>query len=450
MSKIKNIKAKEIKDSRGNPTIEVELRTDKGVFVASVPSGASTGKNEALELRDEDGKGVKKAIKNINKIIAPKLEGKDPVEQKEIDDLMISLDGTENKSRLGANAILAVSMAVCRAGAGVKKISLYQHVKKLCDLEDSSLRGGNSRRSNLKTDEIASPRLRAGLAMTTGYEMPLAMFNILEGGKHAHNDLEIQEFMIVPQKKSFAENLILCNKIFQSLKNIIEKNYGNVELGDEGGFAPQISKTEQALYLLKSAIKMNSPAGGIKIALDAAASQFYKEGKYKIENRELTRTELLEFYEDLMNRFPIILIEDPFAEEDWQGFESIVRLLCDHHTHTPVYGCDGVIVVGDDLTTTNIKRIKEAHNKSACNGVILKLNQIGTVSETIKASNLAKSFGWKTIVSHRSGETMDNFIADFAVGVGADYIKAGSPAKEERMVKYKRLLEIERELSGRK
>ena len=401
MSKIKSIKAKEIKDSRGNPTIEVKLETEKGKFLASVPSGASTGKNEALELRDEDGKGVKKAIKNINKIIAPKLENQNPENQVKIDKLLIELDGTENKSKLGANAILAVSMAVCRAGADVKKIPLYQHIAEL---------GGR----------MTSPQL------------PLPMFNILEGGAHAKNGLDIQEFMVVPQKETFAENLVLCNKVFQSLKALLTKSYGSdILIGDEGGFAPPISKTEQALYLLKNAV------GGeldVKFAIDCAASQFYSEGKYKIESRDLTRQEFLEFYLGLVNDFSIISIEDPFSEEDWQGFESIVRQLGDK-----------TLIIGDDLTTTNIKRIKEAHNKSACNGVILKLNQIGTVSETIEASKLAKSFGWKTIVSHRSGETMDDFIADFSVGIGADYIKSGSPTKEERMVKYSRLIEIERE-----
>jgi enolase len=399
MSKIKSIIAREIKDSRQNPTIEVELETEKGSFVASVPSGASTGKNEALELRDADGKGVALAIKNVNEIIAPKLLGKDVVNQQEIDNLMISLDGTENKSKLGANAILPVSMAVCRAGAGSKKIPLYKHIAELAEVK-------------------------------TPLKIPLAMFNILEGGAHANNELDIQEFMVVPSKKTFVENLVLCNKIFQNLKENIEKNYGKAEMGDEGGFAPQISKTEQALFLLKNAIGKED----CKIALDAAASQFFNDGKYKIDERELTRDELLEFYENLAKNFSLISIEDPFGEEDWNGFEYIVRQLGKN-----------ILIIGDDLTTTNIKRIREAHNKSACNGVILKLNQIGTVFETIEAANLAKSFGWKTIVSHRSGETMDDFIADLAVAIG-DFIKAGSPAKEERMVKYSRLLEIEKEL----
>ncbi|TSC94488.1 MAG: enolase 1, (alpha) [Parcubacteria group bacterium Licking1014_1] len=419
MAKIKNIIAREIKDSRGNPAIEVKLEISRGIFFASVPSGASTGKNEALELRDEDGKGVKKAIENINKIIAPKLERRNPEEQKEIDQLMIDLDGTENKSKLGANAILAVSVAVCRAGAGAEKLPLYQHISELTDV-----------------------RRPKALGRLTSQKIPLPMFNFIEGGAHAKNDLSIQEFIIIPQKEKFSENLVLCNKIFQNLKDIIEKNYGSAIFGDEGGFAPQVYKTEQALYLLKNAIGSENA----KIALDAAASQFYQDGKYKIDGQEFTDAELLEFYEDLISRFSIISIEDPFAEEDWNGFQSIVRHIACPPKPAGEGGCDKIIIIGDDLTTTNIKRIKEAHNKNACNGVILKPNQIGTVTETIEAVKLAKSFGWKTIVSHRSGETMDDFIADLAVGLSTDFIKSGSPAKEERMVKYNRLLEIESEL----
>jgi len=407
MSKIKSITAREIKDSRGKPTVEVELETEKGTFVASVASGASTGENEALELRDADGRGVSTAIRNINEIIAPKLKGSDVLNQKGIDELMISLDGTENKSKLGANAILPVSIAVCRAGAAANKVSLFMHIAEL-----------------------------AGSPLSVGhYQLPLAMFNILNGGAHAKNDLDIQEFMIIPHKKTFVENLVVCNKVFNTLKSIISKNFGveHLELGDEGGFAPPIATAEQALYLLKNA---SVGEAEIKFALDCAASEFCENGRYNLEGREMTKVELLEFYEGLVNSFPIVSIEDPFSEEDWQGFESIVRQLGKK-----------IIVVGDDLTTTNIKKIKEAHSKLACNGVILKLNQIGTVSETIEASNMAKSFGWKTIVSHRSGETMDNFIADLSVGLKADYLKAGSPAKPERMVKYQRLLEIEQELN---
>jgi enolase len=318
---------------------------------------------------------------------------------------MIALDGTENKSKLGANALLGVSLAVCRAGAGSKKIPLYQHIADLAGVADAT-------------------------------KIPLAMFNILNGGAHAKNELDIQEFMIVPHKKTFAENLVVCNRVFNVLKEAIAKNFGedHLGLGDEGGFAPPIATAAQALYLLKNASEGESD---VNFSLDCAASEFYKDGKYNLEKREMTRSELLDFYMDLINTFPIISIEDPYSEQDWQGFESIVQQL------------DGkVIVVGDDLTTTNIKRVKDANNKKACNGIILKLNQIGTVSETIEAANLAKSFGWKTIVSHRSGETMDDFIADLSVGLKADFLKAGSPAKPERMAKYARLLEIENELKN--
>ena len=413
MSKIKGIIAREIKDSRGNPTVEVELKTEKNSFIASVPSGASTGKNEALELRDEDGKGVSKATENINKIIVPELKGKNPVEQKEIDTIMIKLDGTNNKSKLGANAILPVSLAVCRAGASDKKLALYKYIAQL--------------------SENNSP-----------LTIPFPSFNILEGGAHvrrtpsiggAINKLDIQEFMVVLQKKSFIENLISANKIFNNLKEILAKNYGdNIEIGDEGGFAPKISKTEQALFLLKNAIG-NEDA---KMIIDVAASEFYQDGKYLFEEKELSRIQLAEFYQDLVKRFAIIAIEDPFSEEDWEGFKEITSLL------------PSITIIGDDLTTTNIKRIKEAKAKNACNGVIIKPNQIGTVSETIGALRLATSYGWKTMVSHRSGETMDTFIADLAVGAGADFIKSGSPSQPERMVKYNRLLEIENELTARK
>ncbi len=412
MSKIKEIYAREIKDSRNNPTIEVELKTEKSSFTASCPSGVSTGKNEALELRDADGRGISKAIENVNKILAPKLKNKDPVSQKELDDIMIELDGTYNKSKLGANAILPVSMVICRAGASAEKLPLYLYISKLTG---SSL------------------------------NIPFPSFNILEGGAHAKNDLDIQEFMIVPEKKSFSENLVLVNKIFQNLQEIITKNYPariatqnvagggkEIEMGDEGGFAPKISKTEQALFLLKNAIDNNSD---VKIAIDCAASQFYKEGKYILEKKEFSRINLIDFYKDLATRFPIISIEDPFSEDDWQGFEEIIKEM------------PNITIIGDDLTTTNVKRIKLAHSKNACNGVIIKQNQIGTVTETIDAAKLVKSFGWKTVVSHRSGETMDDFIADLAVGIGADFIKSGSPSQAERMVKYNRLLEIENELS---
>ena len=337
------------------------------------------------------------------------MKGKNPENQKELDELMIALDGTPNKSKLGANAILPISMAICRAGAASKKIPLYQHIS-----------------------EIGNWKLVIG-----NFKMPLPGFNFLEGGRHAEgrNKLEMQEFMVIPQKKSFRENLILGSQIFEKFKENIIKNYGaDVPMSDEGAFAPQTSKVEPILFMLKSAIGP-SEAG---IALDCAASEFYNNGKYVLEGKEFSRQELLEFYKDLIDRFPIISIEDPFSEDDWTGFEELKKAL------------PGTIIIGDDLTTTNIAKIKEAESKKACNGIIIKLNQIGTVSETIEAVKLAQSYGWKIMVSHRSGETMDNFIADLAVGVGADFIKSGAYTKDERKVKYDRLLEIENELSKNK
>ena len=426
MSKIKNITAREIKDSRGKPTVEVEVETDKGVFVDSVPSGASTGATEALELRDADGVGVLTAIKNVNEIIAPKLKGFDVVNQQEVDRTMTELDGTENKSKLGANAILAVSLAVCRAGASAKKVPLYRHIHDLSVLD-------------------------SGFRQNDKLKIPLPMFNILNGGRHAKNGLDIQEFMIVPHKKTIVENLVVCNAVFNKLKEILEKNYGeldfrfrgndiNAMLGDEGGLAPPVATAEQALFLLKNAGEGQTD---LKFALDSAASEFYKSapsgvGKYVLEEKELSRTQMIEFYKNLTQEFAIISLEDPLFEEDWEGWKEI-------NLKFEILNSK-LMIVADDLTTTNIKRIREAHNKSACNAVLIKLNQIGSVSETIEAINMTKSFGWKVIVSHRSGETMDSFIADLAVGSGADFLKAGSPAKEERMVKYQRLVEIEKEI----
>ncbi len=402
MSKIQEIIAREIKDSRGKPTVEVEVITDKGSFVAACPSGASTGKNEALELRDEDKRGVQTAIKNVNEIIAPKLVGMDPSNQKEIDDMMVALDGTPNKSKLGANAILPVSMAVCRAGAAAQKMALYDHISKA---------SGNK------------------------INMPFPSFNILNGGAHAKNELEIQEFMVVPQKKTFQENLLVGSTIFNKLTELLKEQYGSVpEMGDEGGYAPQVKNAEQSLLLIKAAMGSNTDVG---IALDCAASEFYRDGKYEVEEgKQLSRAEMVEFYTDLAARFPIISIEDPFEEGDFEGFKELHKALTD------------VVIIGDDLTTTNITLIKDAESKKACNGIIIKLNQIGTVSETIEAVNLAKSYGWKIMVSHRSGETLDNFIADFSVGVGADFIKSGAYTKEERKTKYDRLLAIEQELKS--
>lgn len=412
--KISELKAREIKDSRGNLTVEVELKAGNSSFSASVPSGASTGKNEAAVLP------VSVAIENINKIIAPKLKGNNPENQEEIDNLMIRLDGTKDKSKLGANAILPVSIAVSRAGAASKKLPLYLHIR-----------------------EISSFKLQ-----DSSFKLPLPSFNLIEGGAHTvgRNKLDFQEFMAVPQKKSFKENLILANQVFKNLEHLIKKNFkGGILIGDEGGFAPPILKIEQALFLLKEAIGNLE----VKIIIDSAASQFYKDGKYEVEGKSLTRSQMVELYKDLVSRFPIIAVEDPFAEEDFEGFKDIMSRFNRGSSTDLLSGqqISGVFIIGDDLTTTNAAMIKTAHSKNACNGVIIKPNQIGTVTETVEAVRLVKSYGWKIMVSHRSGETIDTFIADLSVGVGADFIKSGAPTQEERMVKYSRLLEIEQELS---
>jgi len=418
--KIKKIKAREILDSRGNPTVGVELETDFGNFLASVPSGASRGRYEAVELRDGGkrylGKGVLKAVRNINEVIAPKLIGKDPTKQKEIDEFLIKLDGTKNKSRLGANAILPVSMAVCRAGAKAKNIPLYHYLS-----------------------EIYRGLTSAKLTGVRPVSIPFACFNVIEGGVHARNELDFQEFMVVPQKNSFAKNLQIVSEIYHQLKGILSKKYGKLatNLGDEGGFAPPIKFPEEAIELiLEAAKKLNYE---IKIILDVAASQFFKNGKYQMKIGIFTREGLMRYYEKLIKNYPILGIEDPFSEDDLEGWKMANGRL-------PMAD---FLIIGDDLTVTNPERIKEACKRKSCNAMIVKINQVGTVSEAITATKLARSFNWKVIVSHRSGETTDSFISDFAVGVGAEFIKAGAPAKKERMAKYQRLLEIEKELKNR-
>ena len=409
-SKISLLRGREILDSRGNPTVEVNLITEKGVFSASVPSGASVGKYEALELRDGEkryrGKGVLKAIKNVNEIIGPKLIGKDPTNQREIDNLMIELDGTKNKSNLGANAILAVSMAVCRAGATAKNIPLYQYLAQLA--------------------ENRSPLF-----------LPNPCLKLICGGAHAGNDLDIQEFMITLKSDSFKETLRGGTEIYWILKTILKKRCGEIaiNIGDEGGFSPPLWRTQQVLDLIIEAIKEAGYQNNVKICLDCAASQFFKDGNYQFEKAVFTKEGLLTFYQDLVKNYPILFLEDPFSEEDWEGFLKVRK----------IFG-KKIIIFGDDLLSTNIKRIKEAKEKEACDGLVLKINQIGTITEALEARKLAKDFGWKIMVSHRSGETNDDFISDLAVGIGADFIKAGAPARGERVAKYNRLLKIEEEL----
>jgi len=406
---IDSIKAREILDSRGNPTIEVDLITDQGLFRASVPSGASKGKYEAVEIRDGGkryhGKGVRIAVKNVNEIIGPKLKGKDPTKQREIDNLMIKLDGTKNKSKLGGNSILGVSMAVCRAGAKAKNLSLWQYISKLSRFDINNF--------------------------------PMPAFNIINGGLHAGNELDFQEFMVVPQVKPFSKALEMASEIYQELKNIIKEKYIDlaINVGDEGGFVPPVRVPEEAIELILRAAKNLGYQNKIEIILDIAASQFYAKGTYKMKIGAFTKQGLLNYYSTLIKKYPILGLEDPFGEEDWEGWKILTSKFKAQSSK--------LLIIGDDLLATNIGRIKEAQRKKACNGIILKPNQVGTITETLEAAKLAKSFGWKIMVSHRSGETCDDFIADFAVGISADFIKAGAPARGERVAKYNRLLRIE-------
>jgi len=411
MSVIKSLKAREIIDSRGNPTIEVKCLLESGSrALASVPSGASTGIHEAHELRDGDksrfrGKGVLKAVANVEGEINNHLKGNE-LEQKELDEAMIDFDGTENKSRLGANAILGVSLAFCRAQANEKKLELFEHL--------------------------------AQLSNTSKYSIPLPMLNIINGGMHADSGLDIQEFMIAPVgPKAFREKLQASSEVISALKDILKENNYSTSIGDEGGFAPQLKSNEEAFEVIIKAIeKAGYSTDEIKLGIDAASSSFYEDGSYKIkiasENKTLSSAEIVDWYENLCQKYPLISIEDGLAEEDWDGFALLTKKLGER-----------IQVVGDDLMVTNIKRIKQAKEKEAANSVLIKLNQIGTLSETIQAIQLAKEYGWKPFVSHRSGDTTDTFIADLAVGLSCDYIKSGSLARGERVCKYNRIMEIE-------
>ncbi len=398
-TEIKNVKAREILDSRGNPTLEVCLETSSFFVLSSVPSGASVGKHEAVELRDGgkrySGKGVLKAVQSINRIIGPKIKKKDVTCQKELDDIMISLDGTENKSKLGANAILGVSMAVCRAGAKAKNMSLYKYISRVF--------GKNSIKS-----------------------FPKPCFNVINGGAHAGNKLDFQEFMLVPQFSQFSKNLQKASEIYQGLRKKLGKN-----VGDEGGFAPFLENPEQVLDILSNY--------DVKIAIDVAASEFFSGKKYKTRMGNFDFKGLVSYYEKLVQKYKIISLEDPFFEDDWPAWQELNK--------ASFVKKKNLLIIGDDLLATNPKRMEKAEQRKACNGAIIKPNQIGTITETLKAIKLAKSFGWKITISHRSGETNDDFIADLAVGVEADFIKTGAPARGERVAKYNRLLEIEKELT---
>ncbi len=411
-NKIESVKARQILDSRGKPSLEVEITSGKKVFRAGVPSGTSCGKYEAVYL------AVKKAIRSVHATIAPALKGKDPRNQKEIDALLCKLDGTKNKSRLGANATTGISMAVCRAGAAAKKIPLYSYI--------------------LELSRGPTPVKVAGVRPLE--ILPRPCFNVINGGAHAENDLDIQEFMIVPQMDNFFENLRLGQEIYQQLKEDLKKKYDRraINLGLEGGFAPKMKSSKEALDAIMESAGTLGHDKNIKIILDVASSEFFQNGKYRMRTGVFSAKELMNFYSDLTVRYPILGLEDPFAEDDWESWRIANRKWRMAHGE--------LLLIGDDLLTTNTARIKEAYEKKACNAAIIKINQIGTVSEAIKAAKLAKSYGWKIIVSHRSGDTKDDFIADFAVGVRADFIKSGAPATQARLAKYRRLLKIEAEM----
>jgi enolase len=413
MVTITDIKAREVLDSRGNPTVEVEVYTDKFFTRAIVPSGASTGVHEAVELRDGGsrygGKGVLKAVKNIETQIKPKLVGIDVTQQAFIDTLMGRLDGTSNKKKLGANAILAVSMAVCRAGAKAQGLKLHSYISKLADTKKGR---------------------------------PTPFFNVINGGRHAGNNLDIQEFMIAPVgAKSFSEALQMGAETYHVLKGLIKEKHGvdAVNVGDEGGFAPPINDNEEPLKILVEAIKKAGYEGKIKIAMDAAASEFYEKGEYVFglkkgqRNKVMNGTELSKIYIDWIKKYPIISIEDPFDEDDWDSWSEFMKEI----------DTSKVQIVGDDLLVTNTERIKIGLEKKACNSLLLKVNQIGSVTEGIQAAKLALGNDWTVMVSHRSGETEDTFIADLVYGLGCGQIKSGAPCRGERTAKYNQMLRIE-------
>ncbi|CAO1407504.1 unnamed protein product [Diamesa tonsa] len=419
---LKSIKARQIFDSRGNPTVEVDLVTDLGLFRAAVPSGASTGIYEALELRDKEagnymGKGVKTAVMNVNDFLGPAVlkSGLDETKQTEIDELMIKLDGTENKSKFGANAILGVSLAVCKAGAAKKGVPLYRHI--------------------------------ADLAGNKNIVLPVPAFNVINGGEHAGNMLAMQEFMLLPVgAKSFTEAMKMGVETYHNLAKVIQEKFGKdaTAVGDEGGFAPNILDNRAGLELIVSAIEKAGYTGKIKIGMDVAASEFmdadksydlFKKDKNKDKTRNISSDKLGDLYMEYIKDFPIVSIEDPFDQDDWEAW-------------TKLNAKAGIQIVGDDLTVTNPKRIQTAIEKKACNCLLLKVNQIGSVTESIKAHLLAKQNGWGTMVSHRSGETEDSFIADLVVGLSTGQIKTGAPCRSERLCKYNQILRIEEELGA--
>lgn len=415
MANIKKVFARQILDSRGNPTVEATIVLDNGITASSsCPSGASVGTYEALELRDKDaykmhGMGVEKAVKTVIEVIGPKLIDVDVKDQKKIDSIMIETDGTENKEKLGSNSILSVSMAVCKAAAISENLPLYKYIAKLCQNNNP-------------------------------LKIPTPLFNILNGGKHAGGNIDFQEFMVIPSKdKPYSEQLEIGVSVYFSLKKILEDKHLPTLVGDEGGFAPTLSDNADGLRLIKDAVDSTTLKYGIDVTpgIDAASNTFYKNSAYVLKGKPnpLSVDELIVYYSALNEAYELTYLEDPFSEDDFNAWEKLAKTL---YSQT--------LIVGDDLVVTNPKRLQMAIDKKAITATIIKLNQIGTVSETIDVVNIARAADIKIIVSHRSGETTDDFVADFAVGVGADMAKFGAPARGERVAKYNRLLKIEEEL----
>ncbi len=425
MSLIKKIFAREILDSRGNPTVEVEIELESGIkTLAAVPSGASTGTFEALELRDGDekrfgGLGVQKAVANVNEKIAPEIEGQEVSRQIEIDQKMLDLDGTENKTNLGANAILGVSLACVRAAAMEKNMPLYAYL----------------------AETFKFPKK---------FQLPIPMFNVINGGQHSDSGLAIQEYKVVPNGvKTFKEQYRAGSEIFHQLKKILTEKNQSTGVGDEGGFAPKLGSNAEPLELINLAIEKAGYINGeeVSVGVDAAASSFYeeKEQKYifKPDNASITREMLINIYSEWIEKYHVISIEDGLNENDWEGW----RMMNEKMGENPPAGRAGIMLIGDDLLVTNVKRLEKAIAEKACNAVLIKVNQIGTLTETIDCIKLAKKNKMKVVISHRSGETTDDFISDLAVGVGAEYMKSGSLSRGERICKYNRLLRIEEEIN---
>ncbi|PNX49449.1 MAG: phosphopyruvate hydratase [Thermoplasmata archaeon M9B1D] len=412
MSEILKIKSREVLDSRGNPTVEVDVVTEHGIFRAMTPSGASAGQHEALELRDGDktrflGKGTLKAVENVNKTIAPKLIGLDPSAQETIDNIMLKLDGTENKDNLGANSILPVSMAVTKAGAASKGLGLFEYIGELFGV--------------------------------IPHMLPVPMCNVINGGRHAGQENSIQEHMLMPTgAKCFSEGIRMVSESYHYLSKLLKEKYGagGILIGDEGGFAPsQMKDVEERLDIMLKAVANAGYENKVKIALDPASSEFFYNGNYKISKKSFSGGEMVDFYVGLCKEYPIISIEDGLAEDDWESWIEMTKKLGSK-----------VQIVGDDLFVTNTKRIQKGIKLGAANSVLIKLNQIGTVTETLNAIKIAHDHRWTAVVSHRSGETEDNFIADLVVGTSAGQIKTGAPARSDRNAKYNQLLRIEEEL----